>query len=73
MFEAIEKGALTLTIGPGRAGKYRATVTRDKAPWEQVMAQDHRVVVATAEADKAEKAVRLVIEESKKRMEDLNK
>ena len=70
MFETIEKGALTLTIGPGSKNKYRATVTREKALWPQIMAQDHRVLLAEVEADRAEEAVRLAIEQSQKRMEE---
>ena len=71
MFETIEQCALTLTVGPGTKGRYRAAVTRERAPWEQVMAQGSRILLATAEADRAEEAVKLVIQESQKKMEGL--
>ena len=71
MFETLEKGALTLTIGPSSGSRYRATVTRAKALKPQIMAQDSRILLATIEADTAEEAVRLAIEESRKRMEEM--
>ena len=71
MFETLEKGALTLTIEPSRGSRYRATVTRAKALKPQIMAQDHRILLATIEADTAEEAVRLAIEQSQKRLEEM--
>ena len=73
MFETIEKGALTLTIGPGSGSRYRATVTRAEALKPQIMAQDHRVLLSTVEADTAEEAVKLAIEQSQKKLEEGNK
>ena len=71
MFETLEKGALTLTIEPSRGNRYRATITRAKALKPQIMAQDSRILLATIEADTAEEAVRLAIEQSQKRLEEM--